>query len=1015
MKYIFRIMLLTCLYAQQLQTAAQLSLFSTKNNSFQDAQTAATNGDFSLIFPLLFQNIITASNINTPDSRNATLLYWAVYYNNLIIVKALLSNGASSNVLTKQYTNNTSPLDIALQIKNDDVVLSLVGAQLLENREKFTQLIDDTSASADENLINTFKHSSQSIQALFNNLLNIFACDNPNNQKDLVVAEVTTAEGNPPATYTTASIGSDLQILLLQITTKNSTTDLGVTQLKIYMQGLHYYVEAYDLNNNLIGLTNIAESNLSNKIDFFDRNNQFLFKLDLTNLDTIVENIIEQNSIPLAAITLPETLCTITTQNGYPITVTNSATPFNAIHIYSLNETIFADRYLNNKRVEFEGFEPGSLAISVNGSSETFDNFIKNYFTKTVAHFTNTFGINETRTIFKKNNNFPQNIYLIPTPPLCTIKTQSGGPITILGSTTPFDEINYFPATIITLLNGESVTVDNFDTGNVTIYGLDKSTQTLASFIKANKFSGTFTMAPTPPIFAIKTQSGAPITILGSATPFDEIKYCTLNDSQILLPYNNGIFIDVDNFNKANITVVNTKTSTNKNLEDFIAANNFSETYYIIPTSPLFDIKSKNGNPLTILGASGAFDEIKAMESDEAITITTYLKGNIVKIDNLNNDNVAVIDSNNNIQSLSDFIAANNFSGSYFLDAIAPLFILKTQTSEPIKIPGTTQQCDEIRYIGTNEGGTVYMYLKGNAVNINNSNPLDITIADENNNTQSLKNFIQSKNYAGTHYIATTPSLFDIKAEKGTKIRILGSIALFDEIKYSMINGKPAPYTYLNGAPVTVDNFDPNNVLVTNHDGAQQTLTKFLTTGNFKGSCTFSAAPPIFDAKSTTGPLQILNSTKTFDEIKYFSVKGTPTVVQYINEAPTIVDNFDPNNVIITDQNGTAQTLTKFIQAAKFKGTFTISAALPLFDIKSSSGPIRIVGSNTLFDEIKYFLLNGTPTITTYRNGAPLTVDHFNPSNVYITGETNATTQALSDFINGNNYKGNFSLTTAKK
>ncbi len=985
---------------QQTYTNTQTNNLYAQRITLQQAQTAAAKGTFDVILPLIFQNIITTSNVNTPDKNNATLLYWAVYYNNADIVNMLLNIGAGTTILNKQYTNQTSPLTAAFRNQNSTIIQALIGSLLLQSRSSFMNLIDLESTTADTALIESITTSSSDIQTIFSNLSTLFACDLTASQVD---QNQTTLEINPensptPTTYICTLIDDVIQTLQMPVDTITTSTNLGITQLKIYVgNGAGaYYAEAYDASNQYQGATNFGEKNNENLLRFYNSNSQYLFTLCLSNLTTALTNITQKTPAPFITVQVPQLLTTLTTKDELPITLLGTTQPFSKAMIYSTNGSLLINTYLGATYTLIKNFDPINLSIATsNGALQSVANFVK-------------------------NNTFTETFYITPATPLFDLKTQTGKPITLINSVTPFDEIKYFTVngigTLLTYLGGIQKTINNFSEDAVLVVDTKNNSQTLSSFIAGNNFAGTFYISTLLPLFDIKTKTGSPITLLGSVTPFDEIKYFSIQGTTTLSTYLNGQIVSVDNLNKANIMIFNSKDGTSQTLQAFISGNSFTGTFYMDATPPLFDLKTQTGSPLTIIGSITPFDEIKGISTNGTVTITTYLNKSANLVDNFNSNNITVIGTNNSSQTLTTFMQNGNYQGTFSIIATPPLFDLKTQDGKPITIVGSAGSFNEIKGLNSNGTVTLFPYENGNPVSIENLDPTTITVIDTTNNSQSLANFIQSNSYTGTYFITATPSIFDLKTKNKAQIFILGSKTSFDEIKCLNKNGTPTLFTYIDGAPITVDNFDPNNVMVT--DGTNSpTLATFLQGNSYKGNFYITAAPPIFDIKSQNGAqLKIVGSTTPFDEIKYYSLNGTLTPCAYLNGKLTTVDNFDPNNITVVDSNNNAQTLTNFIQNNKFQGSYYIIATPPLFDIKSqNNAQLKITGSTSAFDEVKYFILNGIPILSPYINGALTSVDKFNPNAIYVTGLGSDVPQVLNDFIKGKAYKGNFYITTTKK
>ena len=993
--------------------SASTALYITTKKTFDMVQTDIEKGDFTYFFPLLFQGTITPTIINNPDQNNATLLYWAVYYNNLPVVNTLLKNGAQSTILTPQYKNNTSPLDIAIANKNIPILEALISSKLLEDKLGFVELIEPKSSNPNQNLINNINKSSPEVQALFKNLIALFACDI---DSEMITNEVNPTESTVPLTYLWTGASDNVECLQIPIDTVTTFTNLGISQLKIYTANGndHYYIEAYNDAVQLLGTTNFNKAGTKNLIRFFNQTNQFVFSLSLPNLDIVIDAINNNKNIPTVLVSIPQCLCNISTQNNNPII---ASMPLNLIVVYSLNGIPIIDAYLNDTLMNSDPLDSDLLTIvSPSNQNLSINDFIKNAFNAKKSTGVISYTQQSITTLSKINN--LKNYSIIPKPPLFDIKTKNGSSIILLGSSTPFDEIIYTLSTknsgVTTYSNGNLVIVDNFDGNNVIVSGEGKSVS-LYDFIKNNNYTGTYYISPALPLFDIKTKDSTPITLINSEKPFNEIKYFILNGVYQLSAYLNNEMLTLDNFNLSNLSVVNSKTSIMQDANDFIAANNFNGSYYILPTPPLFDFKSNTGQPLTIIGMQESFDEIQGSNNNGSIELGFYLNKKPISVTTIITDNIMIMNGNTAIKPLTQYIQENNFIGSFTIAMIPATFDIKTIDEKPLKTL-SHGSFDEIKYIGTATQGKIYTYLQGSYISIPDFDSSLFTVIDANKNSQSLQSFIQSNNYTGTYYIGSSPILFTAKSKKGFPLRLLGSTTLFDEIRYAKTSKGLFPYTYHNGGPITVDNFDANNIIITDQNGTTQLLSTYLQIGQYTDKCIIEAAPPFFTVKTPKDTsIRLLGSTTPFDEIKYFTLNNKPIIATYHNGGPITVDNFDANNVTIMDQNGTTQTLTAFIQKGNYKGTLTLSATPPLFDIKAQTIPIKITGTNNLVDEVKYFMLNGTPMLIPYLHGGPKNITNLNLATISITDSTNTSLQLLSDFINGNNYSGKFFLTATKK
>ncbi len=1018
--------------------------------TFESVQQKAQSGNFKEIFPLIFQNKINTETINQTDSKDSSLLYWSVYHNNLMITNALIAAGGVGILVGQD--NDISPLELAIKNRNVPIIKSLIARELIGDRVNLLDLLKTTSASADYDLINTINNSSAAIKELIEDVKSIFDCDQPENE-DLLEYITKTPSDNPEAPVYCFVINSKIEALtsfLNVISTEGTATTM---QVKIFLKNApqNYYIELYNAESAFIGVTSINETNTEEMINFYTSNNELAATLSFKNLDDMVNAI--KKDAPFKTLIAYEAahLCSLTTEDEYPVTINTETPPFNNLILYTLKDAVIIKSYLNAILINVEKLSTSNISISSSTQAkESFNDFIKKHFNTKTINIT-VDNNKETLTTLEPNNTYAEPYYFSLNKELYTIKTKDNASITLLGSTTPFDQVTIFSddglLSIATYKAGMPVTVDNIDYENILV--TNKTTTTLKEFLEKEDFNGTSFIAAAPPIFSLKTNKNLPIITGKSTTPFNEIKYFKVNENPTIDAYLNGKVVTIELDDLLEIVVINQRNGTTKNISEYIDEGVFTDPCFIGVKPALFEIFSMQKNILKIIGMDEDFNQIKInyVKNNQTIELTTsyYLNENPVEVNNPITKNILIVDAKKNkqffnvfLEELKRLIEQNNiditnanaskiidrllqdkgFFSPYTIESNPEIFSIKSQNNTKLRSLSSSIMFDEIKYVISNGEGAVYPYLNNNSIAVKNFNSSDITVVNsENNTTQSLDAFIQSNNYTGKYYITVGSYLFDIKKEGPVSLKILGTSKFFDEIKGFVVNGVKTPYTYKDGSPITIENFDPDNVTVKNNtNGTSETLREFIEKNNFNGSFTIRETPPAFDIKTEKNiPLILLGSETKFDQIKYFKLNQIFGVHTYLDGKELEVDNFDPENIIVVDSQGNSQTLTSFIEKGNFKGSFTIKAADPLFDIKTEKGNfIKLQNSSEKIDQIKYFKLNGELKLVGYIHGANKTI-HIDPTTIFVNEVDTSNIETLADFIAQGNFKKKIKLVTSKK
>ncbi len=1022
----------TILLHTTLQSSNQNPYSTT--SSFESVQQKAQLGNFKEILPLIFQNKINAETINVTDSKDSSLLYWTVYYNNLMITDLLISAGAIGILIAQD--NDISPLELAIKNKNIPIIKSLISRELIGDRANLIDLLKTTSSSADYNLINTINNSSNQIKQLFENVTSIFNCDQPENEPDL---EYITKEpyDNPESPVYCFMLKSKMEALSGPLNIISGDGTITNMQVKIFLKNApqNYYIELYNAESEFVGVTNFNETNKESLINFYTNNNQLAAALSFKNLNETIEAIKKGSRFETFTAYEASYLCSLSAEGQYPININNETAPFDNLVLYTSKDSIITKAYLNAVLINLPTLNTSNISISSTTEKESFNDFIKNHFTKKNI-LIQVIDDKEPLTILEPNNTYSEPYYFSLNQELCTIKTKNNEAITLLGSTVPFDQITLFSndgaISVATYKEGGSVIVDNFDYDNILV--TSNTTTTLTQFIQNNKFKGTFFIDAAPPIFSIKTNKNQPIIIGSSTTPFNEIKYFKINEAPTINAYMNNKIVAIDFADLMETIVVNQKNNSSKNLSEYLDEGIFTDPCFITVKSPLMEIYSIQKKVLEIIGMNEEFNQIKINypknTTDSKLKISYFLNEQPVEINNPITKNIIIIDANKNKKTFNIFledienvikdysidIKNNNasniiidklnqlgFKSPYYIESNPEIFSLKSKDGNPLKSLSASITFNEIKYVISNGEGTVYPYLNNNPITEKDFNPSDITVVNnDNNQVEPLNQFIEKNNYTGKYYIAVGSLLFDIKKESKKDLKILGTSGFFDEIKGFFVNGIKTPYPYRNGSPVNIENFDPENVTVKNSsNGTSETLKEFIAKNNFNGLFTITETPPIFDIKSEKNiPIKLLGSSSFFDEIKYFKLNGILAIHTYLNGKEVVIDNFDADNIIINSQ-GIYQTLTSFIQAGSFKELSTMTPAQPIFDIKTEKDRFININKNSeKFNQVKYFKLNGEFKIAAFTHGAENKSITIDPKNTFVYQvDSPSNLESLEDFI----------------